>query len=142
VSPGPPVSKDAEAQTIPQRTHRISRIDYRQVRTTLGKLRTRRGKPDGHRMERNLIRLLLAKQLLALYCQHVPCRRHFLKFLFVMRIHQYVGKFSAFFGVPVVLQCSLHEGDVLTVQIAARPNTNVRAHANPRLRKSEPLPAL
>jgi len=55
------------------------------------------------------IRLLLVEIELALYCQHVPSRRHFLKFLFMARIHQALGKFPAFFGVPVVFQYSLHD---------------------------------
>jgi hypothetical protein len=47
VSAGPPVSIEAEAQTVPRHNHRISRIDYRQVRNALGKLLTCRRKPDG-----------------------------------------------------------------------------------------------
>jgi hypothetical protein len=35
------------------------------------------------------IRLLLVEVQLALYCQHVPSRRHFLKVLFVMWVHQH-----------------------------------------------------
>jgi hypothetical protein len=46
VSPGPPVSIAAETQTVPQHSHRISRIDYRQVRNAVGKLLTCRRKPD------------------------------------------------------------------------------------------------
>jgi hypothetical protein len=55
------------------------------------------------------IRLLLVELSLALYCQHVSSRRHFLKFLFVTRIQQACDKFPAFFGEPVVLQYSLHD---------------------------------
>jgi hypothetical protein len=55
------------------------------------------------------IRLLAVEVSLALYRQHVPSRRHFLKCLFVTRVYQYLGKFPTFFGVPVVLQNSLHD---------------------------------
>jgi len=44
-----------------------------------------------------------AELSLALYRQHIPSRRHFLKFLFVTRVHQCLGKLPTFFGVPVVL---------------------------------------
>jgi hypothetical protein len=46
VSPGPPVSIEAEAQSVARHNPRISRVDYRQVRNALGKLLTCRRKPD------------------------------------------------------------------------------------------------
>jgi hypothetical protein len=64
------------------------------------------------------IRLLLVKVQLALYCQHVPSRRHFLKFLSVMWVHQHLGKFPAFFREPVVFQYSLHDAIPQSIKTA------------------------
>jgi hypothetical protein len=63
-------------------------------------------------------RLLLVELSLALYCQHVPSRRHFLKFLFVTWVHQGLGKLPTVFGETVVLQYSLHDAIPQSIKTA------------------------
>jgi hypothetical protein len=79
-----------------------------------------------------LTRLLLVELSLTLYCQHVPCRRHFLKFLFVTRVRQRQSKFSAFVGKSVVFQYSLH--DAALQHITTKVTSSLRRAAVVRRR--------
>jgi hypothetical protein len=54
--------------------------------------------------------------------------RHFLKFLFVTRVHQTCSKFPAFFGEPVVFQYSLHDA----IPKASKRQTNIEPSAGNR----------
>jgi hypothetical protein len=74
------------------------------------------------------IRLLLVELRLAVNCQHVPSRRHILKFLFVTRVHLHLRKFPTFFGEPMVFQYSLHDA----ISDASKWQVNIEPAASNR----------